>query len=82
MYAVNWPVEESDLTPISMERLRSMLGIAEVTIEGAAAGDDGASPGFARRLGLHDPADAALVVLLALLVGEMLLSARIRPRAT
>lgn len=75
LLAANWPAEESDLRPITVERLREILGTDRVTIEDAAAGE---SPSTVRsRLTvLADPASWLAVVLLGVLGAEVWLASR------
>jgi len=77
-YAVNWPPEESDLTPIAEDRLRALLGVAEVRLTGTQVGvEQQQGPTLLARLtGLADAATLLPVVLLGLLLGELWLASR------
>lgn len=82
LYSVNWPASESDLRPITSDRLEALLGVAHVSVEGVDATDSGAQSMWPSWLtGLRDAAKVLPLVLLALVLGELLLASRMR-RAT
>ncbi|MFQ5806235.1 MAG: BatA domain-containing protein [Phycisphaerae bacterium] len=77
LYAVNWPAEESDLHTIAADRLKALLGVADVALEGGeAAGEAAASTLFSRLTGLRDAARLLPLLLLGLVLGELLLAGR------
>ncbi len=77
LYAVNWPAAESDLSPISLSRLKARLGLERVTLELADRGTAGEEPGVLARLLADRDAMLALPLLLILLfVTEVMLANR------
>jgi len=65
------------------ERLRALLGVSDVSIVGQPGENvAGGASGWLQRMGLRDPADTLVIVLLVLLLAEMLLAARRKPRPT
>jgi hypothetical protein len=79
-YAVNWPAEESDLTPIQRDRLQALLGVADVAIERVTPSLAEGKPALVSRLlGGRDAARALPLVLLAFVLLELLLASRMRP---
>ena len=75
LYAVNWPAEESDLTPITRDGIVRALGMEQVTLEtGGAAVAVAAGWGWLHRL--RDPAQTLGLLLLVLFVLEMAAAAR------
>jgi hypothetical protein len=81
-YAVNWPAEESDLTPIEPDRLQVLLGVADVAIERVASTLAEAKPSvFSRLLGGCDAARALPLVLLGFVLLELRLASHMRSAA-
>ncbi len=76
LYAVNWPAEESDLTPIDRDGLVRALGTEVVTLEaGDQQGEQSARwPAWLRWL--RDPGQTLGLMLLVLFVAEMAFAAR------
>jgi hypothetical protein len=76
-YAVNWPAEESDLTPITEDALVEKLGTERITVVRTRelSADNGAAPLNPLRA-LSDPAHTLTLALLLLFVGEMVLAVR------
>jgi hypothetical protein len=75
-YTVNWPTEESVLAPITATQVQRALGVADVRLE-SADGDATARPGsLARLFAIRDLRKALAVLLLAVFVGELVLSGR------
>jgi len=76
-YAVNWPVEESDLPRISPQRLRSLLGVEDLVVDEQTEQDQPAAMSrLAALLGHSDPARLLPLLLLMLILLEVFLSAR------
>ena len=77
LYAVNWPAAEADLSPISLSRLKTRLGLEQVTLELADRGATEEEPGLLARLLADRDAMLALPLLLMLLfVTEVMLANR------
>lgn len=76
-YAVNWPPEESDPTPITLERVRGLIGRTGVTVDvGQNTPANGSDIGAAANLGHFVGADAIAALLATFLVIEIILAAR------
>ena len=76
-YAVNWPAEELDLTPVTRDGLVRMLGIEEVELKQGAAVDGGTETSWIQRLlAFSDPSWPLGVFLLVVFAGETLLATR------
>lgn len=74
-YAVNWPAEESDLTPITRARLQRLLGTERVELARGDA-DVEAARWWMRLAAWVDPAVLAALGLIGLGVVEMRLAGR------
>lgn len=79
LYAVNWPAEESDLTPISHAELVRTLGTEQVTLARPDDASVGVSSGWLRRLlRISDFVRPLGLALLLLFLVEMALATRRR----
>ena len=76
MYAVNWPAEEADLTPITPAELVKVLGTEAVTLERVDSSAAMPAQGSGGWLGLPDAGRTLGIVLLVLFVAEMLVATR------
>ncbi len=70
MVAVNWPPAESDLSAVSVKRLRALLGTPAVEIETPQAGGGATERWWGRLVRLRDPARLLALVLLGLALLE------------
>jgi hypothetical protein len=76
-YAVNWPAEEFDLTPITRDGLVQVLGTERVTLERAGAADVRPVSGWRALVGRRlDPVALLGLLLLALFAIEVTVASR------